>query len=287
MIAYTAVQQRELFETFADAGLTTGFGNDRLRIGPVKRIVDGDATASTAALRRPYEGKPNDTGFIYHSQEEMDEFFLRSHKAGFQLTAHAAGDRAIDMVLNAIEKALAAEPHPDPRPRIEHCAVLDPELMQRIKELGVIPVPQPVMFYDFGDAFLRDYGARCRFMFPCRSLMDMGVPVAASSDAPVATLNPFVGMYEAMTRKARSGQVVALEERTTLEQTIRMYTINGAYASFEEGIKGSLEPGKLADLVVVSGPILGVDPERVRDMRAEMTLVGGEIAHDKGAVSFR
>lgn len=285
MIAYASAQKRELFEYFVEAGLITGFGDDRIRIGPVKRILDGDATASTAALRQPYVGKPNDRGFIYYSQEEMDDFLLRNHKAGFQLTTHAAGDRAIEIMLNGIEKALKAHPHPDPRPRIEHCAVLDPELMRRIKRLGVIPVPQPIMFYDFGDVFLKDYGDRCRYMFPCRSLMDMGVPVAGSSDCPVATSNPFMGMYEAMTRETRSGQVVAPEERVTLEQAIRMYTANGAYASFEEKVKGSLEPGKLADLVVVSGPITEASPELVRNVKAEMTVVGGNIVHDTGTVA--
>lgn len=284
MVAYASAQKRDLADNFIEAGLVTGLGDNRVRIGPVKRILDGDATASTAALRKPYVGRSDDKGFIYYSQEEMDDFLLNAHRAGFQLTTHAAGDRAVEVMLNSYEKILAASPHPDPRPRIEHCAVLDPGLMKRIKELGVIPVPQPIMFYDFGDVFLRDYGDRCRYMFPCRSLMEMGVPVAGSSDCPVATLDPFWGMYEAMARETRTGQVVGPEERVTLEQAIRMYTINGAYASFEEKVKGSLEPGKLADLVVFSGPILGASAQDVRDTKAEMTVVGGEIVHDAGSL---
>ena len=282
VIAYASGAE-ELFDVFSGAGMTTGFGDSRLRIGPVKRVTDGDATAATAGLRQPYEGRPDDSGFLYYYQEEMNDFFLRAHRAGFQLTAHAAGDAAIEMVLHAVDRALNDRPHPDPRPRIEHCAVLDHGLMGAIKELGVIPVPQPVMFYDFGDMFLREYGEeRCRYLFPCRSLLGMGVPVAASSDVPVATMDPFMGMYEAMTRKSRSGQVLGAEECVTLEQAIRMYTVNGAFASFEEDVKGSLEPGKLADLVVLSRPVQGASAEDVRDTRVEMTVVGGEVVYDSG-----
>ncbi len=285
MMAYSAVDEREFLDSFTEAGISTGFGDRFLRIGPVKRITDGDATAATAALRNDYLGRKGDKGFIYTSPAELGEFFVRSNRQGFQLTAHAAGDAAIETVLQAIAMAMDDKYHPDPRPRIEHCAVLDPGLMGLIKELRVIPVPQPAMFYDFGDMFLREYGEdRCRYMFPCHSLLQMGIPVAASSDAPVTRLDPIFGIYEAITRITNSGEIVGPEERVTLEQAIRMYTINGAYASFEEDVKGSLEVGKLADIVVLSGTILGESIENIRFMRSEMTVIDGEVVYDSGVI---
>ncbi len=280
MVASVA-EDKEFSEYCEDVGISTGFGDSRLRLGPVKRIVDGDATAATAGMSRSYRGKPDDTGFLYYSQDELNELFLRSHQAGFQLTAHASGDRAVDMTLKAIENAIGKAAKLDCRPRIEHCAILDQELIRRIKELNVVPVPQPIFFYDFGDAFLRDYADHTHYIFPCRSLMENGIRVAASSDCPVASLDPILGMYEAMTRVTRSGQIVAPEECVTLDQAISMYTINGAYASFEESIKGSLEPGKLADLTVLSGPIVGLSPNELKELKVKMTVVGGEIVYDR------
>jgi hypothetical protein len=285
MMAYSAVDERELLDNFTEAGISTGFGDQFLRIGPVKRITDGDATAATAGLRNDYLGRRGDKGFIYTSSEELGDFFIRANRQGFQLTAHAAGDRAIEIVLQAIAMAMDDKYHPDPRPRIEHCAVLDPGLMGLIKELRVIPVLQPAMFYDFGDMFLREYGEdRCKYMFPCQSLLQMGIPVVASSDAPVTTLDPLFGIYEAMTRITNSGEIVGHEERVNLEQAIRMYTINGAYASFEENIKGSLEVGKLADIVVLSDAILGKSKENIRSMQVEMTIIDGEVVYDTGVL---
>ena len=278
-------EDREQFSYATDAGLITGFGDSRLRVGPVKRIVDGDPTASTAATRKPYPNDAKNYGFLYYDQDALNRLFSESHDRRFQMTAHASGDRAIEMVLNAIEASLRDRPSADPRPRIEHCALLDPELMKRLKQSGVIPVPQPVFFYDFGDRFLRDYGEQVRYLFPLRSLLEMGIPVAASSDCPVASPNPLLGIYEAMTRETRSGQVVSRQECVTLEQAIRMYTINGAHASFEEDVKGSLEPGKLADVVVLSGPILRRAPQEVRSLDVDVTIVGGEVVFQRAAAS--
>ena len=272
-------------EHFAAAGITTGFGDQWVRVGPFKLVSDGSTSGPTAATREPYDSNPHDCGILYYEQEELDEHYLTAHRGGLQLTAHAVGDRAIEMVVTAMERAFARQPRPDPRPRMEHCALLDPGLIARIRRLGLVPAAQPVFFHEFGDGYLRDYGKRTRFMFPCRTLLEQGVPVAASSDCPVTTCDPFLGMYEAMTRATSGGQTVYAEETVTLPQAIRMYTRNGAYAAFEEGVKGSLEPGKLADLAVLSGPILGLPAEEVRHLRADMTIVGGEVVFDRGAIA--
>ncbi len=273
---------REFFEYFKDAGLMTGFGNDRLRLGPVKAVVDGDPTAGTASLQEPYTSKPNDTGIIRYSQDKLDDLFARSHKAGFQVTAHAAGDKAISMVLSALEKVFRLEGRRNARPRIEHCALLNRNLLQRIKKLRVVPIPQPAFFHDFGDAFVKDYGDRTEMMFPCKSFHQMGIVAAGSSDCPVTSFNPFQGIYQAMARTSKSGCVIGAGERVGLQEAIRLFTINGAYASCEKGIKGSIEPGKLADMVVLPDNILKAAQDEVREMSARLVVIGGEVVYVSG-----
>ena len=267
------------------AGMSTGLGTPWVKVGACKFVTDGSTSGPTCATRKPYDSDPHDTGIIYYDQEQMDSLYDKAHKGGFQLTAHAVGDRAIDMVVTAMERAFAERPTRDPRPRIEHCALLDLELIERIRRLGLCPAAQPVFFNEFGDGYLRDYGERTRYMFPSRTLLEHGIPVAASSDSPVTTNDPYMGMYEAMTRATSGGQTVYSEETVTIEQAIRMYTRNGAHAAFEESIKGTLEPGKLADLAILSGPILGLEADKVRQLGADMTVVGGEIVHDRGNIS--
>ncbi|MFQ5933690.1 MAG: amidohydrolase, partial [Dehalococcoidia bacterium] len=268
-----------------EAGMATGLGTPWVKVGACKFVTDGSTSGPTCATRQPYDSNPHDRGIIYYEQDQMDMLYEKAHGAGFQLTAHAVGDRAIEMVITAMERAFSKEPRPDPRPRIEHCALLDVGLIGRIKRMGLVPAAQPVFFHEFGDGYLRDYGTRTRYMFPSRTLLEQGVPVAASSDSPVTTNDPFLGMYEAMTRATSGGQTVYDEETVSLAQAIRMYTRNGAYAAYEEDSKGSLEPGKLADLAVLSSPILNLSAQDVRGLQADMTVVAGEVVFDRGNIS--
>jgi len=257
---------------FLASGLATGFGDDWLRIGPFKLMVDGSSSGPTAATRASYAVDPE------------------AGRAGFQLTAHAVGDRAIEMVLNGIERALAdvgpgtpgrPASGPPARHRIEHCAMTDPALRARIKASGIVPVLQPVFLHEFGDGYVRNYGPdRAAGMFAARSSLRLGVPIALSTDCPVTFPDPMPGVYTAVTRQTMDGSIVGPGERLTAAQALQAYTLGGAYASGEESRKGSIEPGKLADLVVLSGNPLAARPEELGEMKAVLTVVGGEVVFE-------
>lgn len=254
----------------------------RARVGPLKVFIDGSSSGPTAATRQPYTSNPNDSGMLYMDQEQLDSLIERGHAAGSQVTCHAVGDRAIEMMLNSLEKAQSKHPRSDPRHRIEHCALCPPDLQKRISDLGVVPIAQPVFFHEFGDGYLRNYGTeRVRHMFPARSFLRMGIPVAASSDSPATFVDPNLGMYSAMTRRTMTGEVCGTEETVSILDAIRMYTYNGAYALHMEDTIGSLEAGKVADLTVFSGNILEMSPEEVRQAAVDMTFVDGELVYGR------
>lgn len=265
-----------------DAGLVSGMGGPgaQLRVGPLKAMVDGSSSGPTAATRDPYYVRADSRGILYYDQAQLTEAVTRGAGRGFQVTAHCVGDRAIEMMLRAI--AETGPGAPARRHRIEHCAMLDPELIGQLKRLGVVPVANPSFLWEFGDGYLQDYGPqRGAWMFPMKALIDAGVPVAAGSDAPVTYVDPFLGLYCAMTRRTVNGTVVGAEHAVTLHQALRAYTINGAYASCEEAVKGSIEPGKLADLAVIEPDLGAVEADRVRTARPVLTMVGGEVVYER------
>ncbi|MGI8551166.1 MAG: amidohydrolase [Dehalococcoidia bacterium] len=267
--------------SYLDTGIKTGFGDDRLRLGAFKVVTDGSSSGPTAATRQPYSSNPDDSGILYWSQAELDGMIGRAHQAGFQVTMHTLGDRAIEQGLNAIERALRETPRPDPRPRLEHCGICPPDLQARVRDLGVTPAMQPAFFWEFGDGYLANYGPeRAATIFPVRSLTQMGVRVAGSSDAPVTDHRPLFGIEQAMTRATMAGQVCGAAERVDLTTAVRMHTINAAYASFDEQRKGSIEPGKLADLVVLGEDLSHVPVREIRNVPVSMTVVGGQIAYE-------
>jgi len=281
MLLWSSAAAEETYSSFLGTRIGTGFGDDWLRIGHFKLMADGSSSGPTAAMRAHYDSNPEDSGLLYYSQEEVTELFSRAYRCGYQSTAHAVGDRAVEVVVNGIEAATAgAEPLPVP-PRIEHCGFVDPDLLRRIKSLDIMPIPQPAFIYDFGDGYLRDYGSRTRYMFACRSFFDSGIVAAASSDCPVTSPNPMLGIYTAMTRRTRTGQVVGPEEAISLEEALRMYTVHGALASGEADRKGSLTVGKLADLTVLSDPILAVGTETIKDVVNVMTVVDGRVVFER------
>lgn len=271
----------EYQRAYLESGLSTGFGDQRLKIGSFKLMTDGSSSGPTAATSEPYAIDPDNTGILYLTQEEISERFSRAHRLGFQVTAHAVGDRAVEMVINGIEQAVSAVHRDDPRHRIEHCAMTGPALRARIKNLGIIPVAQPVFFYEFGDGYVQNYGRkRAEQMFTVGSFIREGIPFAMSTDCPVTYSDPMLNLYTAITRETMSGDVVAPEERLTVEQTLAAYTMGGAYAAHEERIKGSIEPGKLADLVVLTGNPLSAPASQIRAMKARMTIIDGEVVYE-------
>jgi len=262
-------------------GLHTGFGDARLRLGAFKVVTDGSSSGPTAATRAPYTSDSDDFGILYWQQSELDDLIGRAHRQGFQCTVHAVGDRAIEQTLNAMARAQSEFPRAGLRHRIEHCGILPPDLQRRVQAQGIVPAMQPAFFWEFGDGYIANYGQeRADTMFPARSLTALGVRVAGSSDAPVTHHAPLFGIEQALTRATMDGQVCGPDERVDLTTAIRMHTINGAYASFEEESKGSIEPGKLADLVLLAEDLTRVPVERIRETGIVMTIVSGDVVYE-------
>ena len=264
-----------------ETGYHTGFGNDRFKLGAFKVMTDGSSSGPTAATREPYTSDDSSCGIAYWQQEELDDLVGRAHRAGWQCTVHAVGDKAIEQTLNAMERAMREFPRENLRHRIDHCGITPPDLQARITQLGITPVMQPAFFWEFGDGYIRNYGRhRADVMFPAKSLLDAGVVVAGSSDSPVTDYRPLFGIEQALTRATSDGDVCSPGEQVDLDTAIRMHTRNGASAAFEEHIKGTIEPGKLADLAVLSADIRSVPPGEMRDLPVAMTISGGEVVHE-------
>ncbi len=279
-----ASDNEEFGELFLKTGLTTGFGNEQFKIGTFKvAFIDGSSSAPTAAVKEPYCTNLNDRGMLNITQDHLNNLCINAHKAGYQVTAHAVGDKAIEMFLDAIELAQRTYPRENCRHRIEHCAIVNPQIINRIKNLKMIPVAQPHFIYEFGDGYLQNYGKRTDYMFACKSFIETEIISAGSSDSPVASADPILGIHAAVNRQSETGENVGKNQRVSIMDAIRLYTINGAYASFEENIKGSLEINKLADMVVLSGPILKCRAECIKEMMVEMTMVDGKIVYERSS----
>ena len=268
------------FPALRDAGLKTGFGNDRLRIGGIKMVADGAIATRTAHLSEPYVGSDDDYGIRAMSPDETEANVMDIHRAGFQVCIHANGDLAIDMVLTAYEKAQSAYPRKDPRHRIEHCTLVNPELLERMRVLGCVATPFCTYVYYHGEK-MGFYGDdRLEWMFAQRSFIDQGVTSTGATDYPPGPFEPLMGVQSCVTRTDSSGRVWGPTQRVTVEEALRIYTLNGAYASFEEDVKGSIEAGKLADMVVLGADPTRVDPATIMDIPVERTIVGGDTVYE-------
>ncbi|MCA1055782.1 amidohydrolase [Rossellomorea aquimaris] len=261
------------------SGIGTGLGDEWMKIGPAKVFIDGSSSGPTAKTREPYSSNPDESGILYLNEEELNETLGQAHESGWQITAHAIGDEAVEMMIEAIRRATDNSKREDHRHRIEHAGMVPKDLLQLMKELKIIPVPNPAFIHEFGDGYVRDYGERVNVMFPLRSYADEGIPFAIGSDSPITSEDPIHGIYTAVTRESKWGDVIGAEQRITVQEAIKAYTWNGAYASFEEHLKGSIEPGKLADLVVLNGSILTCDPGRLRELKVEWTILDGNIEY--------
>jgi predicted amidohydrolase YtcJ len=264
--------------TLLDQTNSSGSGDNNDRNLGVKVFVDGSLAAHTAALREPYSDDPATKGQLLYSQEELDALVAKVHKANFRLVMHAMGDQAIDMALTAVEKALMEAPRRDHRYRLEHASVLNKELIQRIKELGMMVSVQPkcvITEFSVWSAVERLGSERARWLYPLKTLINGDIRVVGGSDCPMEPLSPLQGVQAAVMREFFP------EERISVDEALRMYTVNAAYASFEETVKGSIEEGKLADLTVLSGDPTAVPPSKIGDINVEMTIVGGKVVYQK------
>ena len=267
------------FEAFRKAGIRTGLGDDKLKWGGIKLTNDGGIATRTAYLSQPYIGT-DDHGLMLFEQDELDEKIQRIHEAGYQTCVHSNGDAAIDMTLKAFERAQAGYPRQGARHRIEHCTVVNPDLLRRIKALGVVPTPFGAYAYQHGEKMAFYGEERARWMFAHRSFLDYGIPCTGASDFTASPFEPLLGIQCCTTRTDSEGRVWGPNQRLSVEEALKIYTLNGAYASFEENIKGSITPGKLADLVVLAQDPISVDPLSIKDIPIEMTMVGGDAVYE-------
>ena len=262
-----------------------GRGDRWISTGGVKGFVDGSLGSHTAAFLEPYTDLQTDTGLFVNSEEDLFNWILESDKAGLQVVIHAIGDEAINFLLNAYEKVAAENGERDRRFRIEHSQHITPSDIERYGKLKVIASMQPYHAIDDG-RWAEEYigPERVKTTYAFRSLLDSGATLAFGSDWFVAPATPLEGIYGAVTRRTLDGKNLegwVPEQKITVEEALKAYTINAAYASFEEDLKGTLEPGKLADFVVLNRDITTIDPVEIWDVKAQQTWVGGKKVFDR------
>jgi len=270
-----------LYAALDAAGIYSGFGDAWLRVGGVKFVADGSASERTMAMSTPYVGRPDDFGILTMAQAELDEAVEQAHRQRFQIGVHANGDVAIDRVLRAYERAQRIDPRPDPRHRIEHCSLVNPDLLRRIKAVGAIPTPFYTYAHYHGDKWAEYGEEKMQWMFAHRSFLDAGIPVAGASDYIPGPFEPMMAIQSMVTRKDMKGRVWGPRQRIGVDEALRVCTQNGAYASFEEDQKGSITVGKLADFALLERDPHDVDPDHIQEIRVLRTVVGGRTMHPK------
>ena len=275
---------RSMFPAFRDSGLRTGFGDDRLRVGPLKLFSDGSLIGRTAAVSQPFleDPDPNNLGMEMMPQEELNEIVLDGHRHGWQVAIHAIGDRAIGMCLDAYRDAQKAASREDARHRIEHCGILRSDLIQRLVEQGVIPVSQPIFIREYGEGFIRHLGReRTALTYPFRSLLHAGLPLVFSSDCPVSAYEPLRSIQASVEEETNAGTSYAPGEAITAHEAVRSYTVHGAHAGFAEDRVGTIKPGYLADFTILAEDPGDVEPSRIDAIPVVATVIGGEVAYER------
>lgn len=274
-------------ESLLNLGLLSGFGNDWLKIGSAKISVDGGLTGCNAAFSEPYLHEPDNCGVIRVPQDTLNDLVSKFNKAGVQLAIHAMGDRAFDMVLTAYEKALLEFPRKNHRHRMEHSPanlMCSPERTRKMKELGIEPVPNIGLFlYYTGDTLLEVLGSeRMKDAFPFKRLIKEGFKITNGTDAPgYIPVDPLRDISVCVVRKTWEGKLIAPEESISVIDAIRIHTINAAYTEFAEDKKGSIEPGKLADLIVLATDPFSIPPEEIRNIQVDYAIVDGKIVYQR------
>ena len=273
----------EILEAMIKNGICTGFGDEWIRFGAtLEHAADGSFSERTMALSKPYEGtKSPYTGNVTDTQEGLNAWAERIQRAGIQPNCHANGDVAIDMVLTAYERAQKLAPRPDVRPKITHCTLINDDLLRRIKTLNAVPAVFDTYAYYNSDKF-HFYGEqRMKHCMAFRSFFDVGIHAAAGSDFSPGPFAPLMGIQGMVTRTGWDGETWGANQRISVDEALQVNTLNGAYNSHEETIKGSITPGKLADFVVLSADPHGVDPQKIKDIEIVLTATGGSTVYQK------
>ena len=268
------------FPALQSAGIRTGVGDEWIRIGPVKFAADGSASERTMAMSTPYAGRPDDFGILTMTQEEVHEVVEEAHRSGWQIAIHANGDVTIDMVLNAYERMQREYPRPDTRHRLEHCSLVNPTLLQRIANGGYVPAPFYTYAHYHGEKWIEYGEEKMEWMFAHKSFIESGIPVAPASDHSPGPYEPLMAIQSMVTRKDYTGRVWGPSQRITVDEALRVCTVNGAYASFEENEKGTITAGKLADFVILAEDPHDVDPDLIKEIQVIRTVVGGRTVHE-------
>ena len=279
---FMMIRGNDIVSGLKAAGVYTGFGNEWIKVGGLKYVADGSASERTMRMSTPYVGT-NDYGILTMTQQALDEAVEDGHRHNFQVGVHANGDVTIDMVLKAYEKVLHKWPDPDRRHRIEHCTLVNPDLLKRIKACGCIPTPFWTYVYYHGEKWSQYGDDKLRWMFAHRSFLDNGIPVPGASDYPPGPFEPLMAIQSMVTRRDYRGHEWGSNQKVTVDEALRIATLNGAYASSDEAIKGSIAAGKLADFVILEKDPHDVDPNEIKGIRVARTVVGGKTMYPKSA----
>jgi predicted amidohydrolase YtcJ len=252
-LGVNAFENKNIYESPVD--------RDQLKISSVKIILD------------------QTTGRLFPPQKELDRLVLGIHQKGLQASIHAIEQSAVESACNAIEYALKKIPNPNHRHRIEHCSVCSPSLAKRLAALGIVVVTQPSFIHYNGDRYLKTIAKEdIARLYPINTLQKSGVLVAASSDSPIVDPNPIIGIYSAISRMTSTGKPVYEKESIDIFAALEMFTTNAAKACFNEDTKGSITPGKLADMVLLSQDPTKLSPEKIKDIKVVMTIIDGKIS---------
>ncbi len=272
----------DLFPELDKTGIHQGLGDDWLRLCGVKFFMDGAISARTAAVTEEYHDKPGFYGVMSTTREIAEETLGRAYSAGYRVSTHANGDRAIAMYLDIMEGLQEKYPRDDARNRDIHCTVITPHLVERIRRLKILPTifgPYP---YYHGDKLLAPFGEeRLERMFAARTFLDAGVTVAAHSDHPCAPNPPLMGIHAMVNRTTKAGRPIGRSQRVSVMEALRCYTINAAYHSFDEDRLGSLEVGKLADMVILGDDPFTVPPREIIDIPIDATIIDGKVVYKR------
>jgi len=271
----------KVLESMIAGGIESGFGDEWIRFGATsEHTVDGSFSERTMALSIPYPGmEPPYKGNVTETQDDLNAWIERVHRAGIQVNCHANGDVAIDMMLTAVERAQRLFPRPDARPKITHCTLITDDLVRRMKALGAVPAAFTSYAYYNSDKF-RFYGEELmKRSMAYRTFLDAGIVAAAGSDFSPGPFDPRMAIQGMVTRTGWDGKTWGANQRVSVEEALRINTLNGAYNSHEEASKGSITPGKLADFVVLSDDLFTVEKDKIKDLEIVRTVVGGNTVY--------
>ncbi|MEG2017405.1 MAG: amidohydrolase family protein, partial [Clostridium sp.] len=272
----------DVFKEFIHSGYKTGMGDDFFKIGPLKLLLDGALGGRTALLREEYSDDPGNCGIGLYTQSELNNYIKTAHDNGFQTAAHCIGDKAMDLYLNALD-ALGVNLEAD-RHGIVHCQITNKEIIDRMKKLEVMAYIQPI-FLDYDMHIVEErVGSRYKETYAFKTMDDKGIKLSIGCDAPVVHFSPFENLHSAVCRKDLNnfpeGGFMP-EEKLSLERALKLFTSGSAYCSFDENKKGTLEIGKLADLVILDKDIFEIPDDEIRYVQAEMTMVDGKIVYTR------